>query len=794
MDLTSKRPAWLIAVVALAATASAQFPRLISDFEDPNWTPFITEVMFRNPSLSGSTTGLDPNVGDLTFLTDVTAGDTFSVVHSGNRASAVTWGWLDPGFHTSWIRLVTFNTDKLPNPALHLQGKVRMWIAATAYTDATFSTPVAGGNLQLGLGIRETGQGVHQGGDGGISGDVEWVGLSAKLVEILAGSDGICDTVADPNSDDVQVNPPGSNIGPDGVCVSAGPDGILQTAAGGDDTIATTPVGAAGIPSDGVMRLYEFDLATGAVSINGTPVGGAIFAFSGDGVLGATPNNRGTLDHLVLTNDPVNGSASAKVWLVNIDDVEFEAPILDPPTIVTQPTPPRPLDEQVLVTDILPGANPLEIFRLKPGGGEVLIASVDPAGADQMLVPTTPLPANVSIVARQTVGADTSDNSTPAVVAPAGNGPLRIAMAIRETDAADHNLACGDDGTGFDPSNPSTLEFIGASGTDGFGVPNAPRFTPQRDWFQIIFNPCDPDFGVVAFSGNGMIDLNPPPDFTNGVWEGLYFRIDELNPTTGPFTIYIDDMVVINGAGPGVDCVIDDFESYTPGDFIVGDFGGNGIADTIADPNSDDIQIVPPFSPVFPGQIIVDPGPDRILQTQPQGDDGVSPLHARFNAPGVAGTSVGLADTPDVARITDEDAFSGTNSLKIEFAFVDASNLRSVLRLTTNGSLATNPPETFLNPDPVVPLSLDGTLCDGSGDILYSVMIKLAPPAISGDCDGDGDVDLLDAACLQQCIGTGGPVPPGCATFDIAPNGAPDDQVDFTDFDLFRYLWVGPAQ
>jgi hypothetical protein len=190
----------------------------------------------------------------------------------------------------------------------------------------------------------------------------------------------------------------------------------------------------------------------------------------------------------------------------------------------------------------------------------------------------------------------------------------------------------------------------------------------------------------------------------------------------------------------------------------------------------------------------VAPGADGTLETEPSGDDVVSALHARFNYPGVAGTSNGLADEPDRTAITNEEAFSGTRSLKVEWAFLEASNLRSTLRLTTNGTVdPTPPPETFFNPDPVIPFSPDGTLCDGDGDIYYSVMILLKPPAVPGDCDQEGDVDVLDFACLQRCFGES-PVSEGCATFDIAPNGAPDDDVNFQDFELFSYLFVGPQQ
>jgi len=192
------------------------------------------------------------------------------------------------------------------------------------------------------------------------------------------------------------------------------------------------------------------------------------------------------------------------------------------------------------------------------------------------------------------------------------------------------------------------------------------------------------------------------------------------------------------------------------------------------------------------GQIIISPGLDGILQTVPGGDDYRSNLHARFNYPGVAGTSIGLASTPNLATVSTEEAYSGAKSLKIQFAFVDTSNLRNVLRLTTNGSTATNPPQTFVHPDSVVRFSNDGTFCDGSGDIRYSVKLKLAPPAVPGDCDVDSDVDLADLACFQVCFGSAPAPQAPCAIFDLAPNHAPDGVINFADFTLFSYLFVGP--
>ncbi len=773
----------LLLSFATAQAAFAQFSQLITDFEEPEFVTFNSEVMFRDPRVSGTTEGVQPApaIAD-TYLTDVTI-DTFSRANSPTRSSATIWSWVDAADPTALIRLITFESEELRNPALHLGGKVRMWVSARAFTDATLSTPVNNANLFFAIDVRETGAGAALGTDGGEAGDVEWVGLTARPTEITAGDNGVCDTTADPNSDDIQVIAPGQGGLPSfAICVTPGPDGVLQTEQAGDDGRFVTPRGSINVPSDGVMRLYEFDLPA-------LDAADAVFSLSGDGDLLATPNNRGTLSGVVFTNDPNNSAVSAQTWLINIDDVEFEAPLPDPPFVQIDPEQPRPLDEEVTIDGIDPNATLVELVAVN-AGGETVLASLDPMGATSVLVPTQPLASGLNLATRQTLNGVSSDNSSVVRVASAGNGPLRIAMAVRETGAFDTGLGCGADGTGFDPDQPSTLEFVGASGQEGFGVPNAPTFNPSPDWMEIQFDPCDETFGVAQFSGNGVLDLN---EFgaTDGVWEGLYFRIDEDSPTVGPFTAYIDDIVVKDRNGVEV-CLVDDFESYTPGDVVVADFSGNGQADTLADPNSDDVQVVSPGTPTFGGQILVRPGPDGILQTELGGDDLFSTIHARFNFPGVAGTSVGLSNTPDLTAVTAEQSFSGSQSLLVQWGFSDTANLESVLRLTSNGSLATDAPESFIGPDPVIPISsVPGTLCDNPDGLIYSIRLLLLPPDVPGDCDQDGDVDLFDVACIQDCA-SNDPAANECVFVDIAPKDATDGVVNGDDYQLFQFLVVGP--
>lgn len=764
-----------------SAGANGAFVKTVTDFEG-SFLPegvFGAKVVFQFPSNASTTLEfLDPNAGDKTYLTDTTAGP-FTEVHSGTQSLASYWGWLDSSSHVSWVRLQTTDTPHIPNPALHLGGKVRVWIAGTAYTSGTFATEVTGGQLWVGLGVRETGLGIPQGGDGGTAGDVEWVGLSDKLVEVLAGTNGFCDTST--NGDDVQVLPPGSAAGPDDVCVNGGSNGIIDSTPGADDEIRVTPVGRFSLPLDRTYREYVFDLPTEETL-------GNVYDLVGDGALGATPNNRGTLEHLVLTNDPNNAAVNANVILLWIDDIVFESPVLDPPVISTNPRP-RPLDTQVKVTGINSSADLVEVFIVKQGEPDYLLASEDPNGASTLTMATSnALPYNVFIAARQTIGTDVSDNSALVKVSSPGNGPVRLSMAVRETDQYDHDLGCGDDGTGYDPDAPSNLEFIGATGDDGFGIPaGGKRILPQVGWQQVCFNPCTD--GVAVFSGNGIIDIDTTgTQHTNGVFEGLYFRIDASNPTTGPYTVYLDDLTVINGTTNGVDCFIDDFESYTPADYIIGDAGPDAGKDGKANTTAavTDVQVVPVNNSVFPGQIIVAPGGDGTLETEPQGDDLWSTRHARFNFPGTAGTSQGLDLDVNTTGITNEEAFSGSQSLKVQFAYLSASNDKSLLRLTSNGSTETNPPETFDDPDSVIPFSLDGTWCDEDGDIEYCFMMLMEPVAIQGDCDLDGDVDLYDYGCFQECFGQN-PLPMDCEKFDYEP----DSDVDLDDFVLFQLSYSG---
>jgi hypothetical protein len=780
-----------VATAVIAVPAWGQFVTTVTDFEAAFFPPGdgLANVIFLDPSVSTTSRGINTAVFNDVYMCSIpTCSAAFQQVCSGQQSLSISWQYADPSSATSWLRLSSTNTDWIPNPSLHLAGKVRFCLGGTAYTDETFASEVTGGQIYMAIGVRETGVGVPLGADGGTAGDVEWVGLDFAPLAITVGTNGVCDTTADPA--DVQASPVGSSPA-DGVCVTAGADNVLDTAeATPDDERLTTPRGSIVVPLDRVMRQYEFDLAA-------LDAAGAVYPLLGDGTLAATPNNRGTWENFSFTNHPANAAVNAKQVFLWLDDVEFEAPVPSPPSIVTLPAPPLPLDTSVDVTNVDPTATLLEVYMLGRGADpDILLASVvDPnlGGSLEAEINVSllfPLPYNALIVARQTVNGVVSDDSSAIGINVPGNAPVRMATSVRETDQYDHGLYdpllgnCGANGTGFDPNQPSTLEFIGASSTDGFGIPDGKRILPQVGWQEVIFDPCtDP---VIQYSGNGVIDLTGV-GYTVGVWESLFFRIDALAPSAGPYDVFIDDMVAVNGGGSGVDCVIDDFESYDVQQYVI-EGATAGTADSVA--GGDDIQLVPQFATTYAGQIIISGGPDGVIDpaTTVATGEGVANNRARFQLPSAAGGSQNLAPTPDLTAITDQKAFSGSQSLQIQFAFANASNEISQLRLTSNGSVAVPPPDLTRNPDSVIPFSLDNTWCDGSDDIAYKFMLSLEPSPIQSDCDNDLDVDLLDQACFQDCASLTTLTPLCDEKFDYFD----DDSIDADDQQQFLLSITGP--
>ncbi len=366
-----------VALLLAALPATAQFPSALVGFNGPPIdNPATSQEMFRIPQFSSSTAAyVVPNSpGLFNFNAAFRASGSQT---EGEAALRVIFNWAQPTNLDSWVRLTTFDGPVRPNPAVHLAGKVRFKVTNVSEFFA--------GEVGLCIGIRETAIDVAQLGNGGTTGPIEWVGTSLTPNAIMAGPDNIVNTTA--AGDDVQVYPVGTNIGslnlPAGTAViTPGPNGVLETNPAGDDQIrrgfrlsatgARVPIPAITLPPSPSAYALEFDLATGQVTVDGVPVAAGISAFTGDGVLSASPM-RGTLEHIAITK--VGGDTAIQIDL-SIDELQFEAPVPDPTPAPTIRAPVVSSDTQVLV-DCVPIATSARLFRNgAPAGTATPVAGV----------------------------------------------------------------------------------------------------------------------------------------------------------------------------------------------------------------------------------------------------------------------------------------------------------------------------------------------------------------------------------------------------------------------------------
>jgi len=132
-------------------------------------------VLFRQPSFSGSTSSFVvggacniPNgVFNCALISDEQA-------FSGTQSLKVAWQFrLNPAtgqpFPNAWLRLTTFNTTSVPNPAITFAHRVRVRLYVPSDTPDFYLT----------LGVRETGTTAACAGNGGTSGGIEWIGATS---------------------------------------------------------------------------------------------------------------------------------------------------------------------------------------------------------------------------------------------------------------------------------------------------------------------------------------------------------------------------------------------------------------------------------------------------------------------------------------------------------------------------------------------------------------------------------------------------------------------------------------
>ncbi len=401
-------------LLALPA-AWGQYPSELVGFNGPPIDdPATSQEMFRIPEFSVTTSGyIVPNTpgaydNDAAFRAS-------GLQTEGAAALEVQFRWVDPADSDAWVRLTTFLGADRPNPSLHTEGRVRFKVSNRS--------ELFQGEIGLCLGIRETDVVMPQLYDGGTSGTIEWVGVDTTPNGIIAGADGIVDTTA--AGDDVQVYPVGYDINndpseplPTGTAVIAvGPNGVLDTTPAGDDQVrfgyfidangSRRPIPAITLPVSSTAYSLEWDLATGTVYVDGVPHTAGIAGFTGDGDL-STPNSRGTLEHLAITNV---ASDSATLIDLAIDELQFEAPVPDP---VLSPTIVAPIlagDESVTVTDLM---HNVEAVSLYVNGG--LLETQTVSTPDDVVFTIAPAVPGDVYTATQTVGGIESDPSDPVTV------------------------------------------------------------------------------------------------------------------------------------------------------------------------------------------------------------------------------------------------------------------------------------------------------------------------------------------------------------------------------------------
>ena len=354
----------VIATLALPCTVLAQFPSAVVGFNGPPIDDEATsQEMFRLPEFSGTTA---------TFILANAAGQFNNNVAyrasglqtEGAASLEVFFRWVDPADPDAWLRLTSFAGPERPNPALDTRGKVRFKLANRS--------ELFNGDIGVCLGVRETGGNARQLEDGGTTGPIEWVGTSTTINGITAGADGIVNTPA--SGDDVQEYPVGFDTVANGLptgtaVVSPGTNGVMNTTPAGDDTNRSgfriganggrQPVPAIILAPSPAPYTLEWDLTTGVVRVNGTPMGGGLAAFTGNGTLADSPDNRGVLEHIAFTNV---ADDTAVLIDVGIDELQVEATVPDP-------TPPPTIQSPVVETDTTvrvdtgPGATLAELFR-----------------------------------------------------------------------------------------------------------------------------------------------------------------------------------------------------------------------------------------------------------------------------------------------------------------------------------------------------------------------------------------------------------------------------------------------
>ena len=493
----------------LAAPAVAQFPSQTLGFNGPPIDdPATSAEMFRKPQLSGTTDEFITADPDFSTFVENGAFRAAGLQTEGAAALQVFFNWIDPTDPDAWLRLTTFDGARFPNPTLDTQGKVRFKLNNLGdFFD---------GEIGLILGIRETGTVVPQLADGGSSGPLEWVGVDPTPNAVTAGEDGIVDTVA--SGDDVQELAVGTDLAVAGLpaaaaAISPGANGVIDTTPAGDDALRSgfrlggadgtlpVPIPAVTLPVSPFAYDIEFDLATGNVTVDGSTTPAGIAGFTGNGVLDA-PNDRGTLEHLAITNltsDPATFITFA------IDELQFEATSADP---VLPPTVSFPIvagDTSIIVSNLVNAVDQVNLLR----NGVVIDTVTSGLPADEVEFTIAPAVTGDVYTATQR-SADsgvTSAESLPITVV-ADPPPFTFALLVDESGSGSCSFA-----------SPG-WEWVNATSVTSFVPTGATPLVIDDAVWQVIDIPLDNDDLIIpSLGGNGALVESPAGVYTiDSLW------------------------------------------------------------------------------------------------------------------------------------------------------------------------------------------------------------------------------------------------------------------------------------
>ncbi|MFH1745641.1 MAG: hypothetical protein ABIG44_01220 [Planctomycetota bacterium] len=521
------------ALLLMPTAAWAQYPSEVVGFNGPPIDEDGAHEMFQIPQWSGSTdTFVIPNTSGFDQNNAFRTGGWFS---EGVASLDVFWHWVDNADPDAWMRLTTHNAAERPNPALDTQGKVRFKL----YNKSDLWS----GNLGVCLAIRETGVVVPQLYDGGVTGDLEFVGVNdSTLTLIKAGPDGVITSTL--GGDDLIVDLDPDEIGED-LVISWGDNrqiestldavndeghyGVYCTPDGG-----IVPIPAIQLPPRAISPyVLEWNLLTGEVTVDGGAAVGGIAGFTGNGVLDVVPN-RGTLDCIAFVNDPADTAAILDVF---IDELQFEATEPDP---VVPPTVVWPIingDDQITVTDIQTGADLVELWvQEEPDPPELVeqIAADPPNDAVFTLSPTAQ--TDQIYYARQhvpdsDVWSELSDGVTVLPFPPVMTFSLLV-----------------DEG-GLGSCSPILdWEFVAVTQAASWNPLGTLLFADDGVWQTIDIPLNDDDLVLNGYLGDGILGPSPNGYYTiDTVW----FTFPQAGQL-GPWHVLLDSMQVIDEFGqPG---------------------------------------------------------------------------------------------------------------------------------------------------------------------------------------------------------------------------------------------------